>query len=1138
MSDYLSEIRKVSEESGARSLMAGLFRANKFLVDHLYLLGSLPSIVFSIYLFLNEGNALTVTTDIWIPFLRVGQNFSAFFSPWSPSSFGFPSNAPILYLISGALMLSGLNYYTVQHLVTLAPIVLMYLSSTFMFKTANISRRLSVVMGNYYVFNYVTLTQVASSTGINYILVSLPLLIGFSILALRTKEFERIAIFGILMALLIGTASSTEEPFFALISMSPLLMYSILLSCSRRNLKPFIFFILILIISFVLYFSSLLYIFQTWFSALIGNYVPNITNIYQTYSNSNFFSANNFSEYYTSPISGLTIFSGVFSQFWNSMIVAFVIIVLSSLGMLSPRTKFLSISCFVFVMVGSIFIFVASEFPSIGFMFFSDLKPFSLPFIVLNEPLSYALVMMPWELLLIGIGTQNLLNLIYHRNNTPSRSNIERPKPRRKLLTEREKLVVAIVSLFLVILLLIPPVWQQIDYSVRETNSSSYTSFVNSFYGSYKIPNTVPNYVINTINNLSNNQENPVRILWLPTFPGIQQWSEVYPYSIFFPTSSSYINQLLINFVNYLNNRYAIQSWNAVNELGISYIAILKVLNENMTPPTISYNGLNQPYAILGNPSIFVSELNKTGIFRFVSETSNLVIFKVPNTNIIQSFAYGAYPISPNNLSYSLPGNNYSLDPSEYNTPNITSASYNFLGNYGSMFTPVWSSLGPSFIENSSLAGENTTLTIRTSVPIFDSAYTSYSLLGVALPNSIPVIPGQTYQYSVELNTINGSGQLMFGVDFSQNQSIPVYLNGAFLPSPIYTINRNDSQTLTWFVRVPNNSFFLLPFFTLSGNHTIPLSGVITLKNFSFDLSNYYNRTYEMYKPPVSLSLVPYSVLKNSITSIFPNIFPLPTQPSNYSSSNIFIPAGYARDQSVNFNGLHVLLPYLDMKILYGVIANAQYNTIFHSTSSIFTDITLPLGNYLIASKIQGYGFFTLTVNNNTYTFFDNGSVKTIQMPFELNSRIAFIQLSAIIGTFTLSPVYIINKSLGNEGLSQNMKVTFTSYPNVDSFSGYSIQINQSKNEFLMVLRQGAYIGWSSTTFSANHSFQQNPSLITGFGMIFLIPLGITKIVITYSAPYIVKVLELVTIVTLPVFFISSFSMVIVNSRVRRLFYD
>ena len=590
------------------------------------LLGSIPSFIWFFVLLYNEGSSLTSTTDVFIPFLLPQQNLMYFFSPWHFASFGSFGNAPLAYLYSYALESLLRNPFITQHLIVLFPIPVSYFSAAILLKKFSKYKILIILFANMYVFSPVSLNQVIGATGLIYIYAFEPLVIFFSMCIFETRIFNRSAsknVFGLSLSLLGATFALTEAVLFCSLLIGPLVIAALIRHLNSDSSKHQIWvFFSLLSLGFILYFALSIFLYFPWF---LGVFFP--TSIIGSSLTSGFtaffknpFAINGYRATFPESYSVLTLMINVNTPSILDTVLSVGLMITTTLPLLmrTKRSKdyiFLGNWLYLLLVAGFLQLIIIS--PKSAFEVFS-ISHF-IPLLVFNEPAEIWFLVAVWELLLLYQSTLILIDFVIPVNYGRLRQQVgnafngENADKRSSLIHNAGHysriftciLVAALVLLqFNSLLTAAPP-------DIYATSSQGETHFHNTYYGTYSIPDHSPKFVINLIQSFQTERATagPFRVLWLPTFPGIQQWSQIDPYMISFPPSNP---ELLSYFQQFVRNAASNSSTNIapmLSSLGIKYIVVLNSMYQNQTPPTIAQGNLG-PYAIMGNPAAFNSYLS------------------------------------------------------------------------------------------------------------------------------------------------------------------------------------------------------------------------------------------------------------------------------------------------------------------------------------------------------------------------------------------------------------------------------------------------------------------------------------------------------------------------------------------------
>jgi len=992
-----------------------------------------PSFALFLFMMIHEGNVITTTTDVFIPFSSATQDWLAFYSPWHGTLFGSFSTAPNGYLYAFLLQSASGSVTFTQHTLSLLPIPIAFISSYLMLYSFKKSMFISLAISNLYIFNPVFLSQVTGATGLLYIYAFAPLVIYFSYRLLQHSQNRVLVVKNILgcsLSLFFATFFSTETILFFSLILLPLLLTSLLkyllqISASRETIR----FFAIMAIVFLLYLALSTFTYANWISAIIS---PNSAMGYtfaaskSNYVDRNFFTFNSYTGVFPLPFSVLSVLTFIGQPNIPSLALGILVICVMASTLWIKRecesTLALAIWLYLLAIAGFLQLIVTST--STAYSIFKLTSPASFPLLVFNEPAEIWFFTLIWELLLTYLGliflSERLLStsfkyeLWFHSISLKPTQHAKTISKIRGFKDKAQPILSSILVLFLVISLLLNPILTTLPTTLSQSGSKSETYYNNSFYGTFSVPNHIPAFLVNLTNYFQNERATlgPFRALFLPTAPNTQLWQELDPFMIAFPPSNGQLYSYFQHLVIDMNQNSSESPTSILSEMGVRYVVILKVLNESQIGPTIANSNIG-PFAVLGNPSEMIKYFaNKTGIDS-IQTTPDYTLFENIFCQNFFKIGYGAFYQPVKGSIYLGENATFSeslMPPADFSYATVSSVNLisdpNFKGT-----TSGWTDFGMNTTRSYSIVNGTGSMRITIDNPKQkEIGLTSYNILPDGSGNIIPVDPGQKYDYFGNVSTTDNSSGIIYIGSTAYNETQHA---GSYIQTDLSTLTPNSSIEMDGSFVVPEGVFFIQPYIYIGGH----LSGVIYFENISLRLLGFAAPAAQSF---LNVSKVRTSISSSQLNSLFFNFpgssyFSIVDNTSLFQKNSMPIFPMTAYKSSGSIAGAQIVFPFSAFDPVFGYSLFNTAGTTMHSLSMISGNLSVDSGRYLVSIELSGRAMSSVTVNNisTEINLTSTGSVY-LNIVTQIKSQTLLVNVINYLGVLQIKGIVLFGPDMPN----------------------------------------------------------------------------------------------------------------------------
>jgi hypothetical protein len=955
------------------------------------LLGAIPSLVLCGYLILLQSTQVTISTDLFVPFIHRTDDLSYFLSPWHPGNFGSAGSSPNGYLYAFLINDVTQNAGLTQHFLSAIPIPIGFATSFVLLGRFNKGLPIRILFANLYIFNAVVLNQIAGATGLLYVYAFAPATIYFALeMADPDGKFWK-PVSGYAISGFLATFFLSETVFFLLLYLVPIALFIIGQAAARRTTYRSVLVMFgKLVLGLCLYMAMDLFIYFPWAQAVLGITSPfasPVVTIGQSFLGHNFYTLQPISGVLPTPTSLLT--GPLVGQGGGALqvVIGLCIVALACVPLLVDRDKrsLLVLSIWAFILLLGGFLLLINSAPDLVYFLVTSSGLLLLPLVVLNQAAQWWFVLTPWEIILLFLSalrvTDGSLLRTLRRLDYASKS-LAGPRVRSKLVSRPWSLYRRIIgerrsgsiltgaSITFVVLLictnastsLIPIVQSE----VSATASPTQTAFDG---GPYALPNHIPLYVLQLERSFANlrGSEGPFRVMWFPSSPGINQWIQIDPYSIYFPPPSQVLLDDFDQITADVQQNASVDMTPLLTDMGIRYIVVLLQLNQTGSEPAV-FNDSAGPFALLGNPRTMNQYLERQSNLSLISSNSNYSLFLNLNSDgLFQSLRGVVLYNGPAELSLGS-GSLARVPSSPSPLPNQSAAiGFNIVVN--PMFAPEnesWTPLGNGYQESNASRWGRTWVQVTSGAngTEYSSAFgVSYNTLPDGVPNRVAILPGQEYLLGGSLVMAPGT-QAVISVGGQlinlTNKPSGLVQAGPFNVSGIPVFNFSVSWT------VPNGSYVISPLFIVRS-----LQGSFQLTNFTITYAgtSFVNKTISFLDSAPRVELNPYSyygLVKTEFRDS-DNLGLLTSLPSDFAGSGVnVIPISPVGNFTSNTSGLGIFLPGLQMVPDSGLLMRSSSTLALESAATASAFVYNLQDNIESIWRICGFGVGSVSVSSVT----------------------------------------------------------------------------------------------------------------------------------------------------------------------------
>jgi hypothetical protein len=1085
-----------------------------------------PSLLLAAGMLWAESNSSLATWDVFTPMLSPNDNLQAFASPWHPSSFGYAGNGPNAYLYAFILEAAGANSVITQHILLVLPLIVTALGAYLLFSTLGLSWISRCIGANLFCFNAAFLNQLPGATGLLYFYSAIPLIILFSYRLYSKSGRPIVNAIGFAASCFYATFSSTLTILLTVIILLPVwLAMCLSLILGQRKTKDLGRFAFWQFVGFVLYLASSAYTYFPWVAAVLapnstfGSYISGTNGGFLTH---NIYIANGFSSAYQTPMTALLVpLTGPTATLYGlilGVMAVFVALLPLLTRQLEIRLREVYFGVWIFLLGCGSFLWLAVYDPKAAFSIATSVFP---PLLALNEPAEWWYVIVPWIVILLTVSIDEMSRAgpAPHPFRWLGQVKAERRSKSwiRAVVNRRYHVFALTVS----VVILVATSAQGIPYAINYVQGGSSQPY--DIGNSFSIPNHVPRYVDSLISGFENNMSSgPFRVLWLPSYPGIQIWSQSSPYFISFPTSSQIVDSDLTNFLAAINSNSSCTESAAVTSLAIKYVVVLRQLNETGVLPTVGLSSLGA-YGILGDPADFAGYLLNQPCFKLVSFDTDYLEFQNLEFHGLFSLAYAGLVdtvdqplVVGNDSSYSVPvSTNNSFNP-------VLSPLVNLIadGSFASK-SPGWSGFGSDYSARSvTLAGEPGLVVTPNGTGAANSTAVSLNLVSPSTPNYVAVTPGQLYNFSSYVRTLGtAEGYVDIGAQLCNESAVCK----GYIQTDLLKLTTNQTATLNGSFDVPNGTFYVWPYIVINA----PFSGELFIANVSLTFSGIsLSSSAEQITARQESSTVTSMTISQNLSAL-PGSSRFVTLQSTGSmvppSFPTFSAGGYTSD-SPQSNNIIVTVPSSVFRVAYGHTISSGGTITLASASRLTASLEgLEAGAYDFFLQFTGWGTATVGIASQSDqvvlgTFGSDG----VWMTSPAIHGAVQVAVTDYVGTLSIDSFVVA----GPDPLGSLGELLFAAAPSgiqpestvlSSDFSAFTLLVrNSTGSSAAVIMAQSYQSGWLLTDVQSSLGPIEGVA-VNGWEIGFVLPsLGNGTLRLAFNPGWVFSTTLIVQLVTLP----------------------